>query len=87
MKIILTIQDRNSLTIELKQGSKVIDLEHLTISQDFDTMLIRAIDKLLARNRIDRLSLKTFEIPREIKPEVVSNMIIKTVKSGLESLN
>lgn len=71
--------------MSLKLGNKVTDQEDLTIGHNLDTLLIRSIDKILSRNTIDRLSLKSLEILGKIEPEAVSGMIIKTVKSGLES--
>jgi len=82
-KLILTIESNNRLTIELKGGKKVIDYEDLTISQNLDTLLIRSIDKLILRNRIDRLSLKALEIRGYMKLGSVSSMILGTIMSGL----
>jgi len=62
----------------------VIDSEGLTINHRFDTLLIVAIDKLLAKNKIDRLLLKSLKIRGETGDGAVSGMIIKTVKTGLE---
>lgn len=84
MKLTLTIQNHNNIIIGFKRGNGIMGEEHLTISQELDNMLIIAIDKLLAKNRIDRLSLKTLEIRGKMRYEAVSSMIIKTVKSGLE---
>lgn len=83
-KLSLQIIDQNNLQIQLKARRRVIDYEPLTISQNLDNMLIVAIDKLLARNRMNRLSLKSFKILGKIRPEAVSGMIIKTIKTALE---
>lgn len=84
MKLILTIKNQDIVKIQLKIGSKVIDQESLTISRNLDTLLIRAIDKVLFKNKIGRLSLKSLEIPTKLKDGAVSSMIIRTIKSGLE---
>ena len=84
MKLILTIQNKNNLKIQFKEGRKLIDHEDLTISHNLDTLLIRAIDKILSRNRISRLSLITLEIRAKLKDGAVSNMILRTAKAGLE---
>jgi len=83
MKLILTIKNENSLDICLKQGRKTIDHDNLTINQNLDNMLIASIDRLLLRNRIDRLSLKDVRISGKIRPEAVSTMIIKAVGSAI----
>ena len=85
MNLILILKNQNKLTIQLKQGDKIIDHKPLTISQGFDTLLISSIDKILVKNKIDRLSLKTFKIQGKLKPETVSSMILSTTISGLDS--
>lgn len=84
MKLALTIKNENDIEIYLKRGRKVTDKESLTISQGFDNMLITAIDRLLIKNRINKLSLKSLKIPGKIRPEAVSSMIIKTIKTSLD---
>ena len=85
MKLILIIKNDAGVHIGLKRGGKVIDNESLTIGRDLDNMLIIAIDKLLAKNRIDRLSLETLEIQGKMRAEAVSSMIIRTIKSAIET--
>ena len=83
MKLILTIQNQNELLIQLKEGRRLVADDYLTISQNLDTLLIRAIDNLMVKNRIDRLSLKTMEIRGNMKLGAVSSMILRTIRSGL----
>lgn len=56
----------------------------LTISQDLDNMLIIAIDNLLSRNIIDRLSVKSVEIQGKMQDTAISSMIIRTVRNALQ---
>ena len=85
MKLIVSIYNPNKIVLKLKKGNNIIDHESLTKSQDFDTLLITAIDNLMTRNRIDRLSLKSLEIPKINELEVASSlaMVLATVKAGL----
>ena len=83
MKLILTIKEPTLVAVELREGRVTIGEESLTISQEFDTLLIRVIDKLLASTRIDRLSLKSLEIRGKLRSGAVSWMTIKTIKSAL----
>ena len=83
LKLQLKIQNFDA-HIYLKGKRGIVDHEDLTISRNLDTLLIRAIDKILSRNRISRLSLRTLEIPAKLKDGAVSNMILKTTKVGLE---
>ncbi len=84
MRLLLNIKNQSIIEIQLIKNKHIIDVAHLTISRNLDTLLIRAIDKVLSRNRIDRLSLIILEIPTKLKDEAVSNMIIRTTKAGLE---
>lgn len=85
MNLIFKLQNEKDMVVELKNGKILIDEESLTISQGFDNMLIAVIDKLLVKNKIDRLSLKSFEIRGKLRPEAVSSMVIKSIMFGLES--
>ena len=83
MKLVLNVKESGALNIELKNGAKIVDRELLTIAPGFDSILIGSIDKLLSRNRIERLSLKKVEIAGEIDEKSVSGMIIRTVAQAL----
>lgn len=83
IKLIINLKEFNIALVELKRGTKTIGNESLTISQDFDTLLIRTIDKLLLSNRIDGLSLKSLEIQGKLRSGSVSSMILKTISSAL----
>jgi hypothetical protein len=75
--------DGRTLELSTGEGKAKENSRYLTISQDFDNMLITAIDRLLKANRIDRLSLKGLKMPGKMRPEAVSMMILKAVDSGL----
>ena len=83
IKVVFNVKKPDLISIELRKGSELIDSEDLTISQGFDTLLISVLDKLLSRNNIDRLSLKSLEIQGDLREEAVSAMILKTAKSAL----
>lgn len=84
MKLVVHLKNDKELDIQLKQGSKVIDQKPLTIGQNLDTLLITAIDKLLAKNKMEGLSLKNVGIMGKLRPGAVSSMILKTVVSALQ---
>lgn len=84
MNLTIQLKKDHTLLIQLKQGRKVIDHKNLTISTNLDTLLITAIDKLLAKNKIEGLSLKNAGIKGKLKPRAVSSMIIKTVVNALQ---
>lgn len=83
MKLILHIKKDDVVTLELKQGSRTLGREDLTISRNLDKLLITSIDKLANKNKIDRLSLKTLEIRGNLKVGAVSGMVMKAIKAAL----
>ncbi|OGN15943.1 MAG: hypothetical protein A3B99_02875 [Candidatus Yanofskybacteria bacterium RIFCSPHIGHO2_02_FULL_44_12b] len=72
------------MRLQLLKGRRIIDERSLTISQDFDTLLIGAIDNLLERNRIDRLSLNSVGIRGKIDNKAIWGMILRTASLGLD---
>ncbi len=84
MELIIKIKNPNCLIIKLRDHL-VVDRETLTIDQKLDNMLISSIDKLLKKNTIERLSLKSMEIRGKLRSEAVSSMILKTISSALRA--
>lgn len=76
------IDDKN-LTVEIRIEHRTLDKETLTIGRNFDRLLLTSIDKLLKKNKIERLSLKTSKIRGKIDKKAVSGMIIGAVFSAL----
>lgn len=74
----------NSIDIELRRGAVLLDRQTLTKDRNLDTLLIKVLDNILFRNKIERLSLKSVEIRGNIRDEAVSGMILKTIKKALE---
>jgi hypothetical protein len=85
IKLIIQIQDKDSLIFMLKKGAKVLDRESLTVLRGFDNISLGSIDKLLARNKIDKTTLKNIEIAGKIDEKSISGMIIKTMVEGFRS--
>lgn len=83
IKLILELKEPDSLAIDVRNGGLSVGRESLTLSQGLDILLIETIDKILASNRIDRLSLKSLEIRGKLRPGVMSSMVIETVRSAL----
>lgn len=83
MKIICNTSNGRIVILQLKQEGNILDELSLTVDQRFDTLLITGIDKLLIRNKIERLSLKALKIQGKLKEEAVSTMIIKATNAGL----
>ena len=84
VRVEFCIDGPDILRIELRdRDNKLFYVETLTIGQGFDIMLIRTLDKIFRKNRIDRLSLKSVEIRGEMAPNALSGMILQTVARTL----
>ena len=83
VKVIFNTKDHKTLIIVLKRGNEVIGQESLTVSQEFDNMLIKALDKLVSDNKIDRLSIKNVEISGKMEASALSSMVLSAVKGAL----
>lgn len=83
MQLVFNVENRNSLIIRLKRKPNITNKIHLTVSQDFDILLIRAIDKILCKNKISRLSLKSVEISGKIEPGALSGMVLQSAAKAL----
>ena len=84
ISLIFDTKHKEVIHVRLKRGRVIADELSLTISQDFDTLLIVTIDKLVERNRIDRLRIKSLDIPGKLRPGAVSSLILQTVKIALK---
>lgn len=79
------ILHKDTVSVQLQERGLVVDDKTLTISQGLDNMLISALDKLLHRNRMGRLSLKSVEIRGKMESNRLSGMILKSVASALSA--
>jgi len=85
MKLALMLKEQNSLEIHLEGKGGKAGAESLTISQEFDKLLISSIDKIWIRNTMDRLSLKALKIEGKINKKAVFGIILGAVNAGLEA--
>lgn len=67
----------------LMKNKHLIDKTNLTVGQDFDIVLIRTLDKILHKNIIGKLSLKSAQISGKMINGVISSMILKTTTEAL----
>lgn len=82
MNLVFNIKTTGNITIQLKNGKHLIGKETLTISQDFDNMLITALDRLLRKTKVDKVRLKTAEILGKTKDKALWSMILKTIRQA-----
>lgn len=82
-RLIIKVKYQKILRIIVQEKNKVIDDTHLTVGQGLDIMLIRALDKILCKNKIEKLSFKNVEISGKIEPNALSGMMLQTVAKAL----
>ncbi len=85
MKLVFNIKNDNSIVIQLKKGKALVDQETLTIGRGLDMLLIKTLDNIIIRNKIDRLSLSNIGIKGKIDGQALWGMVLKTVKTALEN--
>ena len=66
MDLIINFTNIGKITLALKQGRHVVDALDFSFQGNLDDLLIAAVDKIMKRNRIGTLSLKTIKIEGNI---------------------
>ncbi len=84
MHLVLTTKN-NKVSVKLNNRNIVIEHEDLTVSQGFDILLIAVLDKILCRDKMERLSLKNLEIREKMRPGAITSMTLKTVAIALSN--
>ena len=83
MRLLFNIENRENIEIMLIKNKRSVSKGHLTAGQDFDIVLIGALDKILHRNRIEKSSLKSVQISGKMTVGGISGMILKTITEVL----
>ena len=93
--IVFKIKYQKIIGLILIDSTGIIDKTYLTVGQSFDILLIRTIDKILRKNTIERLSLKSVrgegpvrsrvyvEISGKMTSNALSGMILNAVVKAL----
>ena len=76
--IINFTEKRGEVVLELKDGKKCIDTLTFDFEANLDKMLISGVDKILKRNRINPMSLKTIETTGEVDKFSSAHKIAET---------
>lgn len=83
-KIIVEIKPTGGVGMLIIKGKKPVDCEDLTLNRDSDILFITALDKLLVRNKINRLSLKTLIIRGKMDNQALWGIILGAVLTALK---
>lgn len=76
--IINFTEKRGEVRLELRDGKRLIDTLTFSFEANLDKVLIEAVDKILKRNRIDKLSLKTIRASGSVNPNSSAHKIALT---------
>lgn len=71
-------ENRGEVKLKLQGGGVCIDILTFNFEANFDSVLISAVDKILKRNRIETLSLKTIKIEGNVDKNSSAHKIALT---------
>ena len=83
--IINFTEKRGEVVLELKDGKKLIDSLTFNFEANLDKMLISGVDKILKRNRINPMSLKTIETAGEVDKFSSAHKIAETFIEAIKA--
>ena len=82
-------ENRGEVELKLLKGKKLIDALDFSFKGNLDDMLISSVDKILKKNRIETLSLKTIKIEGDVDKNSsaykIAQTFIEAVKASKEA--
>lgn len=88
--IINFTEKRGEVELKLMGGKKCIDSLTFDFEANLDSVLISAVDKILKRNRIDTLSLKTVKVAGEVdkfsSAYKIAQTFIEAIKASKQAI-
>ena len=73
------------MELKLQEGRKCIDTLTFGFEANLDSVLISAVDKILKRNRIETLSLKTVKVSGNIEKSSSAYTIARTFREAIKA--
>jgi hypothetical protein len=83
--IINFTEKRGEIELQLKQGRVLTDSLTFEFKANLDSVLIRAVDKICKRNRINPLSLKIVKITGKVEKSSSAYKIAQTFVEAIKS--
>jgi len=83
--IINFTKKRGEVEMKLKKGGKLIDVLTFDFEANLDSVLILAVDKILKRNRIETLSLKTVKVSGNVDKSSSAYKIARTFIEAIKT--
>ena len=78
-------EKRGEVELKLLNGKRLIDTLTFEFESNLDSVLISAVDKIMKRNRIETLSLKTVKVAGNIEKSSSAYKIAQTFIEALKS--
>jgi len=85
MDLIINFKDRGKIELQLKCGRVLTDTLTFEFEANLDSVLITAVDKILKRNRINPLSLKTIKVSGNVEKSSSAYKIAQTFIEAIKS--
>lgn len=85
MELIINFKDRGKVELRLKRGRVLIDTLTFEFEANLDSVLIAGVDKVLKRNRIETLSLKTVKVSGNVEKSSSAYKIAQTFIEAIKS--
>ena len=83
MNLEIFFENRNFVSLILKDKQKTVDIIRLEYDRNLEAILISGLDKILNKNRMSLLSLKRVRIAGEIRKDTLSYQIAQSFKKAL----
>ena len=83
--IINFTKNRGEVELKLLEGKKLIDSLTFNFDANLDEVLILTVDKILKRNRIESLSLKTVKVAGNIEQSSSAHKIAETFIEAIKA--
>jgi len=85
MDLIINFKDRGKVELQLKRGRVLTDTLTFEFEANLDSVLISAVDKIIKRNRIESLSLKTVKVSGNVEKSSSAYKIARTFIEAIKS--
>ena len=86
MNLIINFKEkRGEAVLELKDGKRLIDTLTFDFEANLDSVLIAGVDKIMKRNRIETLSLKTVKVSGKVNKESSAYKIAQTFIEAIKA--
>ncbi len=85
MDLIIYFKKIGEVELQLKRGRVLTDTLAFEFEANLDSVLIAAVDKIMKRNKIETLSLKTVKVSGKVNKESSAYKIAQTFIEAIKS--